>query len=60
MTQGALKVIGGAVAAAAGIYGSCVAVTYVQFGRPSGQAKGNPLLDQLIPSMRSANVTPSA
>ena len=47
--QRVLKVIGGAVAAAAGIYGSYVAVTYVQLGRPSGQAKGNPLLDQLIP-----------
>jgi hypothetical protein len=47
--QRALRGICGAVAAAAGIYGSHVAITYVQFGRPSGQAKGNQLLDQLMP-----------
>jgi hypothetical protein len=45
----ALKLIGGAVAAAAGIYGGYVAVTYVQFGGPPENAERNPLLDQLMP-----------
>ena len=47
--QHALKAISGAVAAAAGIYGGYVAITYVQFGRVSGNAGQNPLLDRLMP-----------
>jgi GNAT superfamily N-acetyltransferase len=47
--QRALKMIGGAIAAAAGIYGGYVAITYVKLGRVAGKAEGNPLLDQLIP-----------
>jgi hypothetical protein len=47
--QRALRIIGGAVAAAAGIYGGYVAVTYVQFGRSSGKAERHPLLDPLMP-----------
>jgi hypothetical protein len=45
----ALKVVGGAVAAAAGIYGGYVATTYLRFGRVSGKAQRNPLLDEFIP-----------
>jgi hypothetical protein len=45
----ALKVIGSAVAAAAGVYGGYVAITYVRLGGASGKAEGNPLLDRLMP-----------
>ena len=47
--QRTLKIIGGAVATAAGIYGGYVAVTYGQFGRSSGKAQRHPLLDPLMP-----------
>lgn len=49
MIQRALTLIGGAVAAAGGIYGAYVAITYVRFGRVSHEAEGNPQLDQLMP-----------
>ena len=58
--QRALKTISGAVAAAAGIYGGYVAITYIQFGRVSGKTEQHPLLDRLMPDMRSANVILSA
>jgi hypothetical protein len=45
----ALKGIMGAVAAAAGVYGGYVAVTYVRFGRAFPTTGRTPLLDQLMP-----------
>jgi hypothetical protein len=45
----ALKVMGGAVSAAAGIYGGYVATTYVRFGRVSGKPQTNSLLNQFMP-----------
>ncbi len=45
----ALRVVGGAVAAGAGVYGGYVAVTYLRFGRASVKAGKNRLLDRLMP-----------
>jgi hypothetical protein len=45
----ALKVIRGAVAAAAGVYGGYVAATYLRVRRGSDRTERNPLLDQLMP-----------
>jgi hypothetical protein len=47
--QRALKMIGGAIAAAASIYGGYVALTYARFGRVPGTAERNPLFDRLMP-----------
>jgi hypothetical protein len=47
--QRALTLIGGAVAAAVGIYSAYVAIAYVWFGRVSREAEGNSQLDQLMP-----------
>jgi hypothetical protein len=45
----ALTVVRGAVAAAAGLYGGYVAVTYLRFRRESDSTRRNPRLDQLMP-----------
>jgi predicted component of type VI protein secretion system len=47
--QRALRIIGGAVAAAVGIYSAYAAIAYVWFGRVSREAEGNSQLDQLMP-----------
>jgi hypothetical protein len=44
-----LKMLSGAVAAAAGLYGGYVLITFARFGRLSGKASIHPLLDQLMP-----------
>jgi hypothetical protein len=45
----ARTVVGGAVAAAAALYGGYVGATYLRFGRVSATAGQNPLLDELMP-----------
>ena len=45
----AVKVIGGAVAAAAGAYGGYVVLTYLRLGRPSSEAARQSPLDQVMP-----------
>jgi hypothetical protein len=49
MMKRALTVIAGAVAAAAGAYGGYVVLAYLRFGRVSGGAARQPLLDQVMP-----------
>jgi hypothetical protein len=44
----ALKAIWGGVVAAAGCDAGYVALTYLRFGRESGQASENRLLDRLV------------